>query len=138
MTVHSQRLFHLSWTNDHISSASRRSSGFAGLSVSSSFGLLSSFFEPSTQCWTAHAERALDVSHTRTFLIGGQDLFLLCWGISTLGLQHSAFTTIFTIILLATAGVVAVFDNILALTVPTLVNNPFGNHVHTILHITST
>ena len=41
MTVQIQRLFHFSWTNDHISSACSTSSGSAGKSVSSSFGLVS-------------------------------------------------------------------------------------------------
>lgn len=56
--------------HDHISSTSRISSGSADKSVSSSFGLVSSFFYPSCQRRTAHTKGALDTSHTRTFLVG--------------------------------------------------------------------
>ncbi len=53
MTVQVQRLFHLS-------SVSRMSSGAAGISVSSSFGLSSSFFYPGSQCGAVHTKSALD------------------------------------------------------------------------------
>jgi hypothetical protein len=44
---------------------------------------------------------------------------------------------IFAQVLLATAGIVTIFDNILAATTATAINNQFCDHTHTIPLITS-
>ena len=46
------------------------------ISVASSAGVVSAFFEPSAECLARDAEGSGDASHTRAFLVGADDLLL--------------------------------------------------------------
>ena len=113
------------------------SSGSAGKSVSSSFGLASSFFYPGSQCRSANTKSTLNTTHTGTFVVCCQDLLFLLFRIASLRFEHAAFAAIFTPILLATAGIVPVFHDVLASTGSTCVDNKFCDHLLNILLITS-
>ena len=66
-------------------------------------------------------------------MVGRQNLFLLCLRVSTFRFQHTAFSAVFTHVLLTAARIVSIFDDILAVTISTFVYNKFGYHIHTIL-----
>ena len=113
------------------------SSGSAGKSVSSSFGLASSFFYPGSQCRSANTKSTLNTTHAGTFVVCCQDLLFLLFRIASLRFEHATFAAIFAPILLATAGIVPVFHDVLASTCSTSVDNKFCDHATTILLITS-
>ena len=113
------------------------SSGSAGKSVSSSFGLASSFFYPGSQCRSANTKSTLNTTHAGTFVVCCQDLLFLLFRIASLRFEHATFAAIFAPILLATAGIVPVFHDVLASTSSTSVDNKFCDHATTILLITS-
>ena len=112
------------------------SSGSAGKSVSSSFGLASSFFYPGSQCRSANTKSTLNTTHAGTFVVCCQDLLFLLFRVASLRFEHATFAAIFAPILLATAGIVPVFHDVLASTGSTCVDNKFCDHLLNILLIT--
>lgn len=71
-------------------------------------------------------------------MVSRQDLLFLSFGISTFGFKHTVFSAVFTHVLLTATRIMTIFDEVLAVTISTFVNNQLHYHVLTILHITST
>ena len=71
-------------------------------------------------------------------MVGGQNLFFLCFGVSAFRFQYTVFPAVFAHVLLTAARIVSIFDDILTIAISTFVNNKFGDHTQTILQITST
>ena len=137
MAVQIQRFCQCSSTNDHISSTSRISCGWAGSSVSSSFGCCSSFFKPTRQRIAADTEGALDATHAGAFVgIGSQNLIFLLGTITVFRFQDTALATVFTPELLVAIGVVPILDNVLAAAVSTTVYDGFCDHLPRLSHFT--
>ena len=137
IAVQIQRFCQCSSTNDHISSTSRISSGWAGSSVDSSFGLCWSFFEPTRQRIAADTKGTLDAAHTGAFVdIGSQNLFFLLDTITVFRFQHAALAAIFAPELLIAISIVAVLDNILAAALSTTVHDGFCDHMPRLPHLT--
>ena len=137
MAVQIQRFCQCSSTNDHISSTSRISCGWAGSNVSSSFGLCWSFFEPTRQRIAADTEGTLDATHTRAFVgIDSQNLLFLFGTITMFRFQDATLATVFAPELLVAIRIVTVLDNILASAVSTTVYDGFCNHMPRLSHFT--
>ena len=113
------------------------SSGSAGKSVSSSFGVASSFFYPGSQCRSANPKSPLNASHAGAFMVCCQNLLFLRLCVTSLRFQHASFAAVFAPILLAAASIMPIFHDVLAPACSTSVDNQFCNHVPTILLITS-
>ena len=113
------------------------SSGSAGKSVPSSFGLVSFFFYPGCQCRSTDTKGALDATHAGAFILCRQDLFFLLLRVPTLWFEYTTFATVLAPILLAATGIVPIFHDVLTSTGSTSVDNKFCDHFLTILHITS-
>ena len=128
ITVQIQRFCQCSWTNDHISSASRISSGCAGKSVSSIFGFCSSFFEPARQRISTDAKGALNTSHTGAFIVCTKNLLFFLSTITVFRLQDTALATVFAPELLIAIGVMTILDYILALAMSTTADYRFCYH----------
>ena len=95
------------------------------------------FFYPGSQCRPTDTKDTLDPTHAGTFIVCCQNLLPLFLRVPTLRFEHTAFATVLAPILLATAGIVPVFHDVLASTCSTGVDNKFCDHVPTILLITS-
>lgn len=66
-----------------------------------------------------------------------QNLLFLLLGVPSLRFEYTAFATVFAPVLLAPAGIVTVFYEVLASTCSTSVDNEFCDHILNILLITS-
>ena len=78
---------------------------------------------------TCHPKDAFDTAQTGAFIIGIDDLCLLRFGVRNGGIQDAAPSTVFALILLFAFGVVPILNYLLAITVGTMVNDFFSNHV---------
>ena len=137
MAVQIQRFCQCSNTNDHISSTSRISCGWAGSNVSSSFGLCWSFFEPTRQRIAADPEGTLDATHTGAFVgISRQNLLFLFGTITMFRFQDATLATVFAPELLVAIRIVTVLDNVLASACSTTVYDGFCNHISRLSHFT--
>ena len=129
ITVQIQRFCQCSSTKDHISSTSRISSGCAGRSVFSRFGLHSSFFEPTRQRIAADAKGALDPTHTGSFIVSRQNLFFFLCRVAVFWLQNTTFATVFAPELLIAICIMTVLDNVLASAISTTIHDCFCDHI---------
>jgi hypothetical protein len=137
IAVQIQRFCQCSNTKDHISSTSRISCGWAGSSVSSSFGFCWSFFEPTRQRIAAETEGPLNATHTGAFVgVGSQNLFFLFGTITVFRFQDTTLATVFAPELLVATRIVTVLDNILAAAVSTTVHDCFCDHRPRLSHFT--
>ena len=84
----------------------------------------------------ADAENALDPTHTRAFMIGSQDFFLLRFGIATFGNQDAVFATVFALVLRAAAAIVPVLDNIFTAAMTTVIHHQFRYHPPSLSFVT--
>src|SRR5512133_3393546 len=86
------------------------------------------FFQPVRQSLRAYAKDALNPAHARTFMVGSNNLFLLCSSIAVLWFKYAAFTTVFAPVLLTATAIMTIFDNILTATMATLIHYGFCYH----------
>lgn len=106
-------------TNDHSSSSSRRTAfGSSGsTSVLFSGGSAPAFFKPLRQGISRHSECSYYPTHTGTFLISLDDLFLARFAIAKVRLLPARLTAPPTLILLLPVGRFSVLDKLIAATV---------------------
>jgi hypothetical protein len=69
-------------------------------------------------------------------MIGGQNFFLLCFGIAALWNQDTVFATLLTLVLRAAAAIVSVFDNIFTAAMTALIYHQFRDHLPSLSLVT--
>ena len=86
------------------------------------------FFKPSGHGLTRHPKDAFDATQTWTFIVGGEDSFLLLGGVTYCRIKNAALAALLAAILLLAFGIVAVLYKVCALAVRTTVGDGFTNH----------
>ena len=71
-------------------------------------------------------------------MVGRQDLFFLLLSVPTFWFKNTAFPAVFAPVLLTAAGIVSIFNDVLAVAISAFVDDKFCYHAQTILQITST
>jgi hypothetical protein len=89
----------------------------AGMSVSGRAGSRWAFFKPGSDGLARNSKDALNTAQARTFIIGGEDLLLLLFGVTHVWIEHAAFGAVFAPILLLALGIVSVLHNALTVAV---------------------